>query len=376
MSLVNTSFGSLAYYNVSWAYNGRSQDLRFLQTYGRLIDYVDLFLLLLLFFAGTPTNLHVYFKLRSGENILHIRRDFLRLQKHLNISDLLILLAFTTYRICLLILDQRWTGGDLICKLMNFVNLYSFHLSSNVIVCIALQRLLSMFDRSSRRVCRLMLLCAHGCAVITSMPQLILWGVEKRGGKLMCTTKRVKLLPKSLEKPLYIAHVITVFWLPFLIIIISYSVIYFNVWKRHRKPPTSTGRSLFPFKSQLEEPQSTRYLTVGTPTTLRSVSTTPRRRSAVIVTPTDCNESRTARKGTFKTAAMLVVAYVVCWTPYNIISILLMLAVEQRNQSLGASLALVYRFLESFIVVNSVVNPFLYGLKLRSNPPAAQVWFF
>lgn len=62
------------------------------------------------------------------------------------------------------------------------------------------------------------------------------------------------------------------------------------------------------------------------------------------------------RKKTFRTSMMLIFAYLLFWLPYNTMALWWFIDTDGYRQ-FGISL----KFLNVLIVLNSVVNPFIYG---------------
>ncbi|VDO97572.1 unnamed protein product [Heligmosomoides polygyrus] len=76
----------------------------------------------------------------------------------------------------------------------------------------------------------------------------------------------------------------------------------------------------------------------------------------------------TVRKGTsfssraVRVSFLLVVAYIICWLPYNLLSL-----VHLIDKQLFSNSFIKLYFLHEFMVFNSVVNPYLYGLFSHSD---------
>ncbi|VDP35905.1 unnamed protein product [Heligmosomoides polygyrus] len=139
-------------------------------------DYLEMTSLVLMFIIGAPLNLAAYTQL--AERPMTSRLDLLK--RHLNYSDLLVIFVYVPSRACWL-LTYDWRGGDLLCRVVKMMHTVAFQSSSNVIVCIALDRLFSVFsatrhspDKANRRI-RLMLAAAWATAFVIGFPQLVVW---------------------------------------------------------------------------------------------------------------------------------------------------------------------------------------------------------
>lgn len=66
------------------------------------------------------------------------------------------------------------------------------------------------------------------------------------------------------------------------------------------------------------------------------------------------------RSRIFRTAGLVVVAYVLCWLPYNVLSFIVLVDFD-----LSHTLSDHASILKGLILVNAVINPFLYGFNNR-----------
>ncbi|KAI3414188.1 hypothetical protein GPALN_011645 [Globodera pallida] len=206
-------------------------------------DYVELFSLIVLFVVGAPLNLAAWTQI--SERPVSSRLDILK--KHLNYSDLLVLFVYVPSRACWLV-TYDWRGGDFLCRFIKFMHTFAFQISSNVIVCIALDRLLSVLsashrnpDQAARRM-RLMLLVAWLTAALISLPQFAVWrsfqafesppwsqcmqmweiqrAVAQRDAATAAAASTTTLMH---EESIYvIAHMMLIFWVPAFIILLCY----------------------------------------------------------------------------------------------------------------------------------------------------------
>ena len=102
------------------------------------MDFVELGYNCVCFALGLPINLMTLKWL-----VLRTKRTdspTIWLHLNLNLSDLFVLIFYCFGRLCWL-LTYQWYGGDALCKAMRFAESLSFAISSNILVCIALNRL-------------------------------------------------------------------------------------------------------------------------------------------------------------------------------------------------------------------------------------------
>ncbi len=116
-----------------------------------LSDYIEIAYLSAAFMLGAGSNLYAFMLLFKG--YLQARRNwhqsnpvtvgFLVLKLHLNISNLLVLFVYCPTLIGWLI-TYSWTAGNWLCKAMRFLWMFAFHLNSNIVASIAVDRFLNV----------------------------------------------------------------------------------------------------------------------------------------------------------------------------------------------------------------------------------------
>ncbi|KIH46377.1 7 transmembrane receptor [Ancylostoma duodenale] len=161
-------------------------------------DYVQMALFLLFMAVGLPVNIStLIYMLRRYR---HAKSFLLLLHINLNISDILVLGVYVPGLIGWLI-TLEWKGGALMCKVMRFVDVFVLAISSNIMVCIALYRLYALryplwiSAVGHSRVPR-MLLAAWGTAVVSILPQLYVWREVDFGNFRQCVaiwTEKINL---------------------------------------------------------------------------------------------------------------------------------------------------------------------------------------
>ncbi len=67
-----------------------------------------------------------------------------------------------------------------------------------------------------------------------------------------------------------------------------------------------------------------------------------------------------AKSKTMRKAIFILSAYIICWSPYNIIAIWNMIHSEGVEATIGTNID----FLHNLIVVNAILNPLIYGISL------------
>uniref|UniRef100_A0A0K0EDP8 G_PROTEIN_RECEP_F1_2 domain-containing protein n=1 Tax=Strongyloides stercoralis TaxID=6248 RepID=A0A0K0EDP8_STRER len=403
-------------------------------------DFVELGYLVMMFMVGGPLNLAAY--TQNFERTTITRLDILK--RHLNYSDLLVLFVYVPSRVCWLV-TYDWRGGDLLCKIIKFLHTFVFQISSNVIVVIGIDRLLSvtshknLTSKTGLRRTRKMLAFAWIIAVLLSSPQITFWKnymayekyhwsqcltvwqireneiilrAQKNGSFFVNNSKLENEYNelKTSESIYLILHVLCIFWIPATIICMCYIIVstwvYFN-----SKPSTTHLHQTKGTKTQTTYPQSggtyttdvqqpfihsslkekTSMIIRGKNKTLTTTyslsspvfksskkeikSSLKKRKYCLTESLSDSQllsknpdvgktifnsttyYAKITRSKAIKVSFLLITAYFICWLPYNVMSIVRYLfpnIFEETSKKL--------HFLHGFIVFNSVINPFIYGL--------------
>ncbi|CAD5218993.1 unnamed protein product [Bursaphelenchus okinawaensis] len=372
-------------------------------------DYVELAILVILFVVGAPLNLAAYTQL--AERPVCTRLDILK--RHLNYSDLLVLFIYVPSRACWL-LTYDWRGGDFLCKLVKFLHTFAFQISSNVIVVIAIDRLLTVMSSSHHRPERahkrtkLMLLVAWVAAFVISAPQFAVWRAYEafkdkkwsqcmqiweifRAEAVLNNNTQINANELMREENVYVVlHMLLIFWIPATIVMLSYVIV--SCWVYWNSEPSlliahgrasADSRAGISYHTGMEtldtvvtkttgvqfaanpkivisddtiKPLNEQRASAGSADTLRHNSTntviTPAMRRSHSTFSAKVNRSRAIR-----VSFLLVAAYIICWLPYNALSL-----IQFVDSEIFSKHANKLYCLHGMMVFNSVVNPYLYGL--------------
>uniref|UniRef100_A0A7E4V4L3 G_PROTEIN_RECEP_F1_2 domain-containing protein n=1 Tax=Panagrellus redivivus TaxID=6233 RepID=A0A7E4V4L3_PANRE len=417
-------------------------------------DYVELGTLMLLFVIGGPLNLAAYTQI--AERPTCTRLDILK--RHLNYSDLLVLFIYVPSRACWL-LTYDWRGGDLLCRLVKCLHTFAFQISSNVIVCIALDRLLSVLSSShhspekAHRRTRIMLWVAWFAAFVISAPQFVIWrsylAFKDQNWSQCMQIWEILRAQETMEDPkmtnythtllyeenLYVVvHMLLIFWIPATIVMMCYLIV--SCWVYFNSKPlafnienarnstcgtaiTSTSRMrlgttritaltgsgcmtdrdrnggaggvgvtyhtgtdtvntgaaksvhiatnpriiinddevLKPLNPQDGENGSVLATDRSNQTALQRMSVTSKDFHHPVISNSITYGAKLNRSRAIRVSFLLVAAYIVCWLPYNALSLIQFIDPITFNEHANK----VY-CLHGMMVFNSVVNPYLYGL--------------
>uniref|UniRef100_A0A5S6QXW4 G_PROTEIN_RECEP_F1_2 domain-containing protein n=1 Tax=Trichuris muris TaxID=70415 RepID=A0A5S6QXW4_TRIMR len=341
-------------------------------------DNIRLGLMILLFLAGTPLNVTAMLRLRRS--MLTSSTPLKRLKLHLNVSDLMVLLIYTSSQIVWLI-TVDWRSNDSMCKLLKFTHALCFSVSSNVIVCIAIHRFSMVFGKSKKRVTTINLCLAWTLAVATSLPQLAVWTVYRPSESAkwqqcvsiwfareydLRTRNRTTLTEPLVSSTAYsIYHVLIIFWIPAALLTMCYLRLAMVVSKgiycecgcvRSSQKSPLTADITLSGDSNLHAISSRRLFS-----RIRSFSSSSSRGFEKAMMRHQCITMRRKRNA-IRTCFLLITAYICCWLPYNTFFLWGLIDNDSYQQWHNTSVA----FLRYLIVVNSVTNPFIYLPNFRS----------
>ncbi|KAI6175647.1 7 transmembrane receptor [Aphelenchoides bicaudatus] len=334
------------------------------------------------------------------------------LKRHLNYSDLIVLFIYVPSRGAWL-LTYDWRGGDFLCRLVKFLHTFAFQISSNIIVVIAVDRLLTVMstahhrpERAHKRT-KIMLLAAWITAFLISLPQFAVWRTYNafknwaqcmsvweiiRAEAVLKNNTRINANELMREENIYVVlHILAIFWIPALVIMLSYIIVSCWVYWNSAPQLLVNGSS----RGSGCDGRGTSYLTgaetmdtmvnrstgvqfamnpkivinddvVRPLTTTRSSDTSVdilRHNSTNKVIASAMRRSHSTfsakvnRSRAIRVSFLLIFAYIVCWLPYNFLSLIQFIDSEIFSKHANKMYCL-----HGMMVFNSVVNPYLYGL--------------
>nr|QVK45722.1 G protein-coupled receptor [Proales similis] len=254
---------------------------------------------------------------------------------HLSIADLIITFItipmeigwkYTVY----------WKAGAFACHLFQFLRPIGIYLASFIIISLSIDRYFAILYplKLYRRYLRAenLVYVAYTVSIICSVPQAFVFSLEAHPVHkwyTQCVDFKFRLLQKSdvqsarfyeimfLLYQIFVASI--TFFLPFAVIVITYSRIFLHMVKNMRKSNQNS-----------EHFSQTRNETI-----------------------------RRAKKKTLRLAIVIVLVFLVCWTPYYSISILFWIDQKGASETINER---VYNFLFIFAVSSCLGNPLVYGL--------------
>ncbi|XP_055387241.1 adipokinetic hormone/corazonin-related peptide receptor variant I [Condylostylus longicornis] len=229
-----------------------------------------------------------------------------------------------------------WVAGDLMCRIMAFFRTFGLYLSSAVLVCISIDRyyaVLKPFKISETRG-RGMLTIAWISSTVHSVPQAFIFHVESHPKVKwfeQCVT--FHSFPDEIYNVLYsVMCMLVMYAIPLVVITFCYASIYIEIYKKSKN---------LSYKTELFRRSNDDVL---------------------------CK----AKQRTLRMTVTIVIVFVVCWTPYYVMSIWYWLDRESAmliDQKIQKGLFL-------FASTNSCMNPLVYGIfNIRSNKRERTVSF-
>lgn len=266
---------------------------------------------------------------------------------HLAVADLIV----TFFTILLEIgwrVTVQWIAGEVACKVFLFLRAFGLYLSSMVLVCVSLDRYFAILHplkvNDAQRRGKIMLAFAWIISAICSAPQSVVFRVQKHPqyeNFTQCVTFLFFTESRPEQRMAYnIFCMLGMYVVPLVIIIFAYSRI---IWKISKKS-----------KETRDGLQSEIGQTGGRPHLRRS----------------DVTNIEKARSRTLRMTTIIVIAFILCWTPYVVITMWFMFD-ERSARSVDSRL---HGAFFVFAVSNSCVNPLVYGTYAINKRDCRSCW--
>ncbi|XP_053201640.1 cardioacceleratory peptide receptor-like [Panonychus citri] len=286
---------------------------------------------------------------------------------HLAIADLLVgLISVLTDIIWRLTVD--FYGGDLMCKVIKFSSVLVTYSSTYVLVSVSIDRYDAVtnplnFSTSWSRARRLVII-SWILSFLFAIPSAFLNSETEVKGHIQCW---ITLTPLGWR--LYLTLIaFTLFFIPAIIITVCYCTIVHVIWSKsnlitenHHEnycksetmekilSPLSSSSS----SSQLQQSKypNSDYKAINLMTSEDDVSIMKSQVSSRGVIPK-------AKIKTIKMTLVIVLVFILCWSPYFVWDLLQVYGFIPNNQTTVA----ISTFIQSMAPLNSAANPIIYGL--------------
>ncbi|KAM9765938.1 gonadotropin-releasing hormone II receptor-like [Menidia menidia] len=220
----------------------------------------------------------------------------------------------------------QWLAGDLACRLLMFLKLQAMYSCAFVTVVISLDRQSAILNplaiNKARGRNRVMLTVAWGMSVVLSLPQIFLFHnvtITHPDDFTQCTT-RGSFVPRWHETAYNMFTFSCLFLLPLVIMITCYTRIFCEISRRLQKDNL---------------PSKEVYLRCSK------------------------NNIPKARMRTLKMSIVIVLSFIICWTPYYLLGLWYWFFPDDLEGKVSQSLT---HILFIFGLFNACLDPIIYGL--------------
>ncbi|CAD5209279.1 unnamed protein product [Bursaphelenchus xylophilus] len=297
------------------------------QTLAVVVCYLIVFLLALI---GNMFMFVILFR-----NQMAKRRRVHTLLLHMTIAHLLVTLIYMPKEVIHNI-TVIWWGGDLLCRLCKFFDVFGVSLSANMLMCLSLDRFYSilfpLYAINAKRSVLRMIGLAWLVAFLSSLPQIWIFRTANHpcfDWYTQCvSTDVIGLISPKITFWFSVLNIIEVYFLPLLVIIVCYGSILISISMK-------SGSKLL--KKQNKQGSTNQAL-------LRRAG--------------GQDNFEKAKNRTLQMTIAVVFAFLLCWTPYTIAMFIHFLRASANHRPISP---LVSKLLYAFAVFNSAISPYLYG---------------
>ncbi|KAL0278397.1 UNVERIFIED_CONTAM: hypothetical protein PYX00_000228 [Menopon gallinae] len=296
---------------------------------GHIVSIVTYSILMVIAAVGNITVLVILRRRRRN-----IRSRLNTMLMHLAIADLMVTFLLMPLEIGWAS-TVSWRAGDAMCRIMAFFRTFGLYLSSFILICICVDRYYAILKPLSLgqfdRLCKIMLAVAWTASTVCSMPQILIFHVENHPNFTYYEQCVIfHSFPNHFWELLYkYFGFVMMYLLPLVVILFTYTSILWKIYKKFRDSQDDTNwfrRSNVGFFGK-------------------------------------------AKIRTLKMTIIIVVVFIVCWTPYYVICIWYWIdskSAELVDQRIQKGLFL-------FASANSCMNPIVYGaFNIRSKGTKAR----
>ncbi|XP_066142089.1 adipokinetic hormone/corazonin-related peptide receptor variant I-like [Euwallacea fornicatus] len=286
------------------------------------------FVYVVLFLIAAIGNLTVFISLFRSR---HRKSRISLMIRHLAIADLIVTFVMIPIEV-----GWRWTGrfiaGNATCKIVQFMRALGPYLSSNVLVCISLDRYFAVMYPLRVNVARkrgqAMLLGAWGASLMYSLPQCFVFHLAPHPSNpayQQCVSFG-SFRTDLMEMMYNLSSILLLYFIPLFIIIVAYSFILAEISRTSKSHKNSKDVNQTNGKLRL-------------------------RRS-------DTKSIERARSRTLRMTVTIVVIFIFCSTPYAMMTLWYMFDRKTAEEVLPE---FVQDLCFMMVVSNSCMNPIVYG---------------
>ncbi|XP_050400704.1 gonadotropin-releasing hormone receptor isoform X2 [Patella vulgata] len=308
------------------------------------------------FFGNTATLIQMY-------RMRHRKSTINTLIVNLAIADLLITF-FCLSGEGIWAATVQWYGGVAMCKIVKYVQVFSLYLSTYITVAIGLDRCVAILDPMRRKSAptrvRTMIILAWFFSALFSIPQAVIFNVRRGPFKqefYQCVT--MGSYAKMWQRQVYsISSLLLMFMIPLVIIGTAYGLIFSTISRKSKEFTVRDGYGCYHYRTKSSQDSVKKYMCI---TASDDKSTTTGERNGRTTSYNEIPRSNLLRKAKRKSLRMsivIVLVFIICWTPYYVIFICLTFSDREEIHPE------IYTFLMCFFFVgmsNAMLNPLIYG---------------
>uniref|UniRef100_A0A0N5BRF4 G_PROTEIN_RECEP_F1_2 domain-containing protein n=1 Tax=Strongyloides papillosus TaxID=174720 RepID=A0A0N5BRF4_STREA len=280
-------------------------------------EIVEMICQLLIFIIGTPLNIHAFIHYNRKKRNGYAESRLIKLSKQLIITHLMVLpmCLWRTYWFYNIV----WNLGNVLCKIHSFAYVLPFHLWSNIVAAIAIDMLccirspLSSYRNGEKRVSYL-IWGSWISAIVCASPMLLFREtvlVFENYDFYQCS---ISTNYYNIQNVWNAFHVITVFYIPLIVVILCYILIGLSLRRQMRKRKCLQDES---------QPISNNHTQVRF----------------------------------LKATVIIIASFVLTWLPYQILALLRVLCKEHSTCS---TIYNEFNWLQTIMIASTCINPFLY----------------
>ncbi|KAH7723670.1 GNRR-1 protein [Aphelenchoides avenae] len=293
--------------------------------YATLAIVVCYLVVFFLAFVGNTTMFLILFR-----HHLTKRRRVHSLLLHMTIAHLLVTLIYMPKEV-VHNMTVAWWGGDLLCRLCKFFDVFGVALSANILMCLSLDRFYSilfpLYAINAKRNVMRMLTAAWVVAFLSSLPQVYIFRTAQHpcfDWYTQCvSTDVIGLIPPAVTFWFSVLNIFQVYFLPLIVILLCYGSILVSISLKSGTWNNDDGKM-----------------------------------NSSILRRTGQDNFERAKNRTLKMTIVVVLAFLLCWTPYTIAMFIHFLRSSATSRPISPLLS---KFLYAFAVFNSAISPYLYG---------------
>ncbi|XP_071110295.1 gonadotropin-releasing hormone receptor-like isoform X1 [Haliotis cracherodii] len=268
----------------------------------------------------------------------------------------------------------QWYAGNVMCKFVKYMQVFGLYLSTYITVAIGLDRCVAILDPMRRngatvRV-RVMILLAWIFSALFSVPQAIIFNVKK--GPFVedfyqCVT--FGSYAGEWQSQLYtVASLLLMFVIPLVTIGTAYGLIFCTISRKSKEFTVLDGISCLAKRRRCADQwQTYQGIMCMSGCTGSKESITSSLSNEFSRGPVRSNLLRKAKRKSLRMSIVIVLAFVVCWSPYYVLFICSTFFWEEFNPRTNLWLFFIG-------MTNSLLNPMIYGAFQLCKVNTASSW--